>query len=65
MYYERRKAFEARIKQLLSDHLAAVGQKGIQGRFVRDLTPRILSALEDAFQMGRRDGAAPADEIKP
>ncbi len=31
------------------------GSAGAKKAFFNDLTPRILSALEDSFQMGRRD----------
>lgn len=55
MYAERRRAFEIRIKELLGDHLRAMGQRSFKKAFVQDLTPRLLSALEDSFQMGLRD----------
>ena len=55
MYADRRIAFEARIGELFNDHKAAYPVRNMSKNVWRDLGSRILSALEDSFQMGRHD----------
>jgi hypothetical protein len=54
MYAERRLAFEKRIGELLSDHRNAYpASRNVSNNQWRDIASRILSALEDSFQMGK------------
>ncbi len=54
MYADRRRAFQARIRELLADYLKSIAAK----RFPNPdgLSARIQSALEDAYQMGLSEG---------
>ena len=54
MYADRRKAFENRIGELFNDHRRAYPGDRMSNNRWRDLGSRVLSALEDSFQMGRR-----------
>jgi len=56
MYADRRRAFEARIGELFNDHKAAYPVRNMSNNAWRDLGGRILSALEDSFQMGLNSG---------
>jgi hypothetical protein len=60
LYADRRKAFENRIGELLNDHRRAYPASArITNNQWRDLGGRILSALEDAYQMGRHNPSVP------
>jgi hypothetical protein len=57
MYAERRLAFEKRIGELLQDHRNAYpASRNVSNNQWRDIASRILSALEDAYQMGKKIG---------
>jgi hypothetical protein len=54
MNEDRRKAFMHRINQLVGDHVRGGYMMNVHQR--ADIGSRILSALEDAYQMGKTEG---------
>ena len=56
MYSDRQHAFKVRIDELLTDAQRA-GRYRFKHHDRFDLISRILSALEDAYQLGRREAA--------
>lgn len=64
MFAERQYAFRHRIDQILADAQRA-GRYRLQHHQRFDLQSRLLSALEDAYQMGTKEPKPPTTEVLP